>query len=169
MERKMFLTLRRFLFNGWGDLLPSSCFAWRRFVLRLVGVRVAKTCRVNAGFRVYGSGPVELGENVWLGRNCRFYTIGGAGVRIASETEIGPECVFNCQSHHVGESTHRAGDCIHHEISVGRGVWMGTRCTVLCGKIGDGAVVGAASLVLQDVPENVLFAGVPAVVKKHLQ
>lgn len=160
------MTLRRFLFNRVGDLLPSSCFAWRRFVLRLMGVSVKKSARVNAGFRVYGSGPLSLGDDVWIGRNCHFYTIGNEGVEIGVNAEIGPECVFNCQTHRIGEKEHRAGECVLHGISVGRGVWMGMRCTVLCKKIGDGAVIGAGAVVLDDVNENVLAAGVPAVEKK---
>ena len=164
----MLLTFRRYLFNRWGDLLPSSCFAWRRFVLRLMGVRVKKSARVNAGFRVYGSGPVELGEDVWIGRNCHFYTIGDAGVKIEAGSEIGPECAFDCQTHKIGGNDHRAGECVHHGISVGTGVWIGMRCTVLCGNIGSGAVIGAGAVVLDDVAENVLAAGVPAVEKKQL-
>ncbi|MBO7637947.1 MAG: acyltransferase [Treponema sp.] len=162
----MLLTLRRFLFNRWGDLLPSSCFAWRRFILRLMGVKVKKSARVNAGFRIYGSGPMSIDDEAWIGRNCHFYTIGDAGVDVGAKTEIGPECIFNCQSHKTGKDDHRAGDCVRHSIKIGSGVWMGTRCTILCGKIGDGSVIGAGAVVLDDVAGNVLAAGVPAKEKK---
>ncbi|MBP5176847.1 MAG: hypothetical protein ILP07_13190 [Treponema sp.] len=162
----MFLTLRRFLFSRMTDLLPSSCFAWRRFVLRLMGARVKKSVRVNSGFRVYGSGPLFFDDDVWIGRNCHFYTIGSAGVEVGAKTEIGPECVFNCQTHKVSEKEHRAGECVHHGIRVGSGVWMGMRCTVLCERIGDGAVVGAGAVVLDNVSENTLAAGIPAVERK---
>lgn len=164
----MFLTLRRFLFNPLGDMFPSSCFAWRRFILRLMGVRVAKSSRVNAGFRVYGSGELLIEENVWIGRNCHFYTIGRARIKIGSNTEIAPECVFNSQSHHVGTAEHRAGECIHHDISVGSGVWIGTRSVILCEQIGNGAVIGAGAVVLSRVAENTLSAGIPAAEKKTL-
>ncbi len=162
----MLLTFRRYFFNSWGDWLPSSCFAWRRFVLRLMGVNVKKTARVNSGFRIYGSGSLSIEDDVWIGRNCHFYTIGNAGIQINSKTEIGPECMFNCQSHQTGEQDHRAGDCIQHSITVGSGVWIGTRCTILCNKVGNGSVVGAGAVVLKNVPENVLAAGVPAKEKK---
>lgn len=164
----MFLTLRRFLFAALSDLLPSSCFAWRRFVLRLMGVSVHKTAKVNAGVKVYGSGNLVIGENVWLGRNCHFYTIGQATISIGAKTEIGPECVFNSQSHKIGESEHRAGECVRHDIKIGSGVWVGTRAVILCNEIGDGAVIGAGAVVLSDVRANTLSAGCPAVEKKEL-
>ena len=42
------------------------------------------------------------------------------------------------------------------------------RSVILCEDVGDGAVIGAASVVLSDVPENALSAGNPAEVKKIL-
>jgi acetyltransferase-like isoleucine patch superfamily enzyme len=49
------------------------------------------------------------------------------------------------------------------DIIIGRGVWIGSCATVLgpC-RIGDHAVVGAGSLVRQDVPAFSVVAGVPA-------
>ncbi len=164
----MLVTLKRFLLNPILDAMPSSFFGWRRLILKLMEVKVHSTARVNAGVRIYGSGKVELGENVWIGRNCHFYTIGDSLIKIEMNSEIGPECVFNCQSHKIGDSGHRAGDCLKHQIQVGSGVWIGSRATIICEKIGDGAVIGACSLVLKDVASNVMAAGVPAKVKKTL-
>lgn len=35
--------------------------------------------------------------------------------------------------------------------------------------IGNGSVVAAGSVVTKDVPQNVMVAGVPAVIKKYLE
>ncbi|MCR5288457.1 MAG: acyltransferase [Treponema sp.] len=164
----MFLTLRRFLLTPLIDLLPSSCFAYRRVILRLMGVTLAHTARINAGFRVYGSGSLYIEDNVWIGRNCHFYTIGNSNITIGKSCEIGPECAFNCQSHKIGKAADRAGDCIIHDLSVGSGCWLGMRVSVLCNTIGSGCVIGAGALVLHDVKDNVLCAGVPAQEKKVL-
>ena len=163
----MLITLRRFLFNPLIDLLPSSCFGWRRLILRLMGVVVAKSARVNAGFRIYGSGCIYIEENVWIGRNCHFYTIGSSKITLGKSSEIGPECSFNCQTHKIGTSEDRAGECIIHDISVGEGCWLGMRCTVLCEKIGRGCVIGAGAVVLNNVEENTLAAGFPATKRKQ--
>ena len=150
------------------DIFPSSFFAYRRLILRLMGIKVHPTAKVNSGFRIYGTGKLEIGSNTWIGRNCHFYTIGNCGIKIGSSTEIGPETMVNCQTHKIGTSEHRAGDCNNHPVEIGNGIWIGTRTTILCNKIGDGTVIGAASLVLQDIPGNCMAAGVPAKIKKNL-
>ena len=86
----MFITIRRFLFNPLVDFLPSSCFAYRRFIMRLMGVKVSKAARVNAGFRIYGSGKLIIKENVWIGRNCHFYTIGNSKITIQKSFILNP-------------------------------------------------------------------------------
>ena len=84
------------------DLLPSTCFSYRRFILALMHVRTAKSAKVNAGFRVYGVGDVVIGEDAWVGKNCTFYTMPDVCVFIGARCDIGPETTFNCQTHETG-------------------------------------------------------------------
>jgi acetyltransferase-like isoleucine patch superfamily enzyme len=54
-------------------------------------------------------------------------------------------------------------------IAIGRGVWIGFDCCVLPGvTIGEGAVVGARSVVTRDVPPFTIVAGNPARVIRRL-
>ncbi len=49
------------------------------------------------------------------------------------------------------------------DVIIGNDVWIGTRATILSGlKIGDGAVIGAGSVVTKDVPPYAIVAGNPA-------
>jgi acetyltransferase-like isoleucine patch superfamily enzyme len=51
-------------------------------------------------------------------------------------------------------------------VKIGRDVWLGTNVTVTDGvSIGDGAVVGAYSLVNNNLPPNVIAYGIPAEIK----
>ena len=51
---------------------------------------------------------------------------------------------------------------------IGNDVWIGQKATILPGiHIGDGAIVGANSVVTKDVPPYALVAGNPATVKKY--
>lgn len=50
-----------------------------------------------------------------------------------------------------------------HAVRIGNDVWIGTRATILSGvRIGDGAIVGAGSIVTKDVPPYAIVAGAPA-------
>ena len=52
---------------------------------------------------------------------------------------------------------------IAQPIHIGKNVWIGSNATILAGvSIGNGAVIGAGSVVTKDVPENTVYAGVPA-------
>jgi len=49
------------------------------------------------------------------------------------------------------------------DVIIGNDVWIGTEATILSGvKIGDGAVIGAKSVVVKDVPAYAIVAGNPA-------
>ncbi|WP_313028779.1 acetyltransferase [Soonwooa sp.] len=57
-----------------------------------------------------------------------------------------------------------SGNCV-----IDDGVFIGTGAVILPGvKIGENSVVAAGAVVSKDVPENVMVAGIPAVVKKNL-
>lgn len=50
---------------------------------------------------------------------------------------------------------------------IGHDVWIGYGATIMSGvKIGDGAVIGAESVVTQNVPPYAIYAGNPAILKK---
>jgi len=53
-------------------------------------------------------------------------------------------------------------------IEIGDDVWIGTGVIVLTNiKIGQGAVIGAGSIVTRDVPEYAVVAGNPAKIIKY--
>jgi chloramphenicol O-acetyltransferase type B len=53
-------------------------------------------------------------------------------------------------------------------VKIGNDVWIGYRATILSGvNIGDGAVIGAGSLVTGDIPPYAIAYGIPARVVKY--
>ena len=55
------------------------------------------------------------------------------------------------------------------EIIIGNNVWLGVNVVVLKGvKIGENAMIGANSLVVNDIPDNVIAAGNPCKVIKKI-
>ncbi|MBU1224811.1 MAG: acetyltransferase [Gammaproteobacteria bacterium] len=90
---------------------------------------------------------VELAEHVFVNR----------GVTIGHDTRIGAYSRVQPGSN-LGGLSH-----------IGEGVTIGIGATLLERlQIGDRSVIAAGSVVLRDVPEDVLVAGIPAAVKKQL-
>jgi acetyltransferase-like isoleucine patch superfamily enzyme len=55
-------------------------------------------------------------------------------------------------------------------VRIGNDVWIGTRAIILPGvHVGDGAIIGAGSVVTRDVPALAVVGGVPARVIKQRQ
>lgn len=85
-----------------------------------------------------------------------------SGIRIGSNTLIGAGCLI-CDSdmHEVPLASGKPAAT--SPIEIGSKVFIGARSTILKGVIiGDGAVVGANSVVTRDVPAGAVAAGSPA-------
>jgi maltose O-acetyltransferase len=165
------VTLFRFVFSKFIDLVPSSWFIVRNKIAKLMKIKLGKNVRINIGFRVYGPGKVVIGDNVWIGPNCRIYTAGSdsrGGVYIGNNCDIAPEVVFVCGSHEIGDTKRRAGKGISHDIVVENGVWIGCRSIIFAENIGNASIIGAGSVVLKNIGQNQLVAGCPAIFKKEL-
>jgi acetyltransferase-like isoleucine patch superfamily enzyme len=55
-------------------------------------------------------------------------------------------------------------------IIIGKKVWVGTGATILCGvTIGDNTIIAAGAVVTKDVPADVIVAGVPAKIIRHIE
>jgi acetyltransferase-like isoleucine patch superfamily enzyme len=77
--------------------------------------------------------------------------------------------VINSGDHNYSDLTQPIGSQGYKPgpIMIGNDVWLGAHCVILRNvKVGDGAVVAAGAVVINDVPPRTLVAGVPAVPKK---
>jgi acetyltransferase-like isoleucine patch superfamily enzyme len=98
------------------------------------------------------------------------YIAGGTGmynVTMGSYCSIGPRCLFGGMEHDY--KWYSTSARLNHnqkgvaETIIGNDVWIGANCIIKAGvKIGDGAVVGANSLVTKDVEPFAIVYGSPA-------
>jgi sugar O-acyltransferase (sialic acid O-acetyltransferase NeuD family) len=110
-----------------------------------------------------------IGSNIEIGEG----TVIMAGAIIQPGTKIGRHCIINtgaCIDHdcvvgdfcHIGPNAALAGG-----VNVGEGSFIGIGSSVIPYiTIGKWSTIGAGSAVIQDIPDNCIAAGVPAVIKK---
>lgn len=105
---------------------------------------------------------LRLGDFVFLGRGVEFDVLGD--VTVGAHTVIAPRC-FITDHRHGMHATMRIDQqpTTGAPVVIGSDVWLGTAVVVLPGvSIGDGAVVGANSVVTKDVAAMTVVAGSPA-------
>jgi len=103
-----------------------------------------------------------LGDNSGIGVNCKIQS----HVSIGKNVMMGPHCFF-CTENHKFASVEipmiKQGFTERRPIIVDDDVWFGYGVIVLPGvHIGEGAVVGAGSVVTKDVPPYAIVGGNPA-------
>ena len=109
---------------------------------------------------------LSIGTNVYIGPRCLF----DLSSKITIEDDVGVAAQVSFVTHvDVGNSPLR---CIFPRregpITVQKGAWLGVNTTILYGvTIGRCAMIGAMSLVNEDVPPNSLSVGIPCKVIKR--
>lgn len=148
-----------------GILAGTHFFAAKRRLLRSIGYEIG------AGTRIVGplfcTGTLKIGADCWVGRGL---TVHGNGlVCIGDRCDLAPDVTFLTGGHRIGGPERRAGQGETYRITVGDGVWIGARSTVLRSvTLGSGCVIGACACVVRDIPPHTLAGGVPAAVIREL-
>lgn len=132
-------------------------------------VTIGKNVTIYPDVMFFGDGPIVIGDHVDIGNGTIFYASKTGGIRIGSNTLIAAQS-YIIDSDHGTEK----GQLIRKQllstdkITIGEDVWLAANVTVLKGSdIGEGAVIGAKSLVKGEIPPNSIAVGVPAKVIKE--
>jgi maltose O-acetyltransferase len=149
-------------------VLPDHSFRRvRTGVLRATGWTIGYASVISSVPRVYGRGRMlrrlTIGEHTIMNVGCQLEL--NDTITIGDHVALGHEVMILTTTHRIGPRSKRAGPTHQAPVTIGNGVWIGARATILPGiTIGDGAVVAAGSVVNKDVPPNTVVAGVPATV-----
>ena len=114
-----------------------------------------------------GHDPVlEIGNKTYLG--CRLT------ISVGSRVSIGNHVLVADNPGHPMDAMKRRSQGVEPDqirpVTICDDVWIGNGCKIMPGvTIGEGAVVGAASIVTKDVPPHTLVAGSPAKVIRDLR
>lgn len=128
--------------------------------------RISRGTVLSFGDDVTGYGKIAIGADTWIGQNNNLRASEMASITIGKDCLISQFCTLVAASHQIKFGTPiRLQPQSQEKLGVilGDDVWLGVGVTVLPGvSIGSGAVIGAGSVVTKNVPENEIWAGVPA-------
>ena len=110
---------------------------------------------------------ITLGSKVFFNFNC--VILDPAPVIIGSNVLFGPAVQVYTANHPISASERRSGREFALPVEIGSDVWVGGGSIICPGvRIGAQSVIGAGSVVIRDLPENVFAAGNPCRVIRQL-
>ncbi len=116
--------------------------------------------------KIYGKKNVSIGNNCAI--NAYVHIWGNGGVAIGDNVMIASHVVISSLSHDYASNSMRFSPLIAKNITIADDVWIGSSSIILPGiTIGNGAVIGAGSVVTKDVAEMAIVAGNPARLIKY--
>lgn len=159
----------------WGVKVPRNLTVRGRLRVHNAGtISLGEGVRFNSGHANYvgASSPIALwtgpGGSLVIGPNCAISNatiVSLKAVEIGEGTYIGGGVrIYDTDFHSFEEVTGR-GDRVRRDapVRIGPRSFIGGHATVLKGvTIGQGAIIGASSVVTRDVPDGEIWAGNPA-------
>jgi maltose O-acetyltransferase len=125
------------------------------------------------GSEVIGPFHCDYGGNIRIGQRCfvnaNAVFLDPAPITIGDDVQIGPAVQLLTATHPLDAAERATGWESAKPIAIGDGAWLGGGAIVAPGvSIGARTVVGAGSVVIRDLPSDVVAVGNPARVVRSL-
>lgn len=165
--KKAFFTLLELLLRA--TVIPSA----RASILRLLGAKIGRNVRIYESTFINldnGFKNLTVEDNVHIGHGCLFDL--KARLTLGKGTTVSPRVTI--LTHVDPGEYHKSPVCNFYppyeaEVIIEEHCWIGTNAVILAGStIRRHTVVGAATLVRDELASNSLYAGIPARKIKNL-
>lgn len=173
---KAYLNIRKLA--SWGRNISYACDSISFFGHSKISI--GDNCKLGRNFKVHAreyyngdstsrSPKILIDKNVYFGENCYVSCLNT--VIINEGATFGDNVLINDNLHGDPSKLKEEFSIKPMErklfskgpIIIGKNVWIGKNCTILGNvKIGDGAIVGAGSVVTHNIEPCSIYAGVPA-------
>lgn len=136
---------------------PRPLHAWRAMLLRAFGAQIGQHVHVYAKARIWAPWNLRIDDNVGVADDVDLYTMAPIHLKARSVVSQG---AYLCAGTHDYEDPNF--QLVARPIVVGERAWVCAQAFVGPGvTVGDGAVVGARSVVTKDMPAWTVCAGNP--------
>ena len=138
---------------------PRPLFAWRALLLRLFGAKLAPGCKFYPGAIVHSPWNLHCDELVAVANGAEIYN--PAPLRIGSHAILSQGCYICGATHDFDDP---AFPLLAFAMELGAYSWICARACVAPGvNVGEGAVLGLASVATRSLEPWTVYAGSPAV------
>ena len=139
------------------SMSPQCMYSWRNWLLKLFGAKVGKGVIIRPTVRITYPWKISIGNHSWIGDHAELYSLGE--INIGSNSVISQNSYLCAASHDYAKETF---DIYAKKITIEDEVWVASDVFVAPGvTIKKGAVIGARSTVLNDMPEGMICYGYP--------
>jgi putative colanic acid biosynthesis acetyltransferase WcaF len=136
---------------------PKPLNSWRLFWLRLFGARIEGAPFVHQRSRIEVPWNVILAHRSTIGDKATLYSLGV--IELKARAIVAQEAYLCSATHDFSDP---ALPLVTAKITAGEDVFIGARAFIMPGvTIGNGALIGACSVVTKDVPAQMICAGNP--------
>lgn len=168
IDRTAKIELEGILVLGRKEKFPRSKEESHLFVGKNATLRILGNFDIDSGCEVEVFDGAELiihgAKHGYSDANTGLTLICGQRIEIMSDAGIGRHVTVrdtNGQDHYINTAGYKTS----RPVVIGQKAWLCESCTIMPGvKIGNGAIVGACSLVTKSVPDHAMVLGNPAAV-----
>lgn len=136
---------------------PRPLHSWRSFLLRLFGAKIGKGVHIYPKVKIWAPWNLIVHDMAGVGDGVILYNQG--------KITLGEKSIVS-QGSHLCSGTHDytkwGHPLITAPITIGKYAWITAECFIHPGvNIGEGAIIGARSVVNRDMPDRMICAGHP--------
>lgn len=154
------------LYFDFNNTRPSEQERKNEILKKLLPYKKESAVILSPFYTDYGYNCI-IGEKTFINHNA--YLMDGAEIKIGDSCFIGPNCGIYTAVHPIFFEERNKGFEKALPVTIGNNVWIGGDVTILPGvSIGDNTVIGAKSLVAEDIPSNVVAFGNPCRVRRKI-